>query len=82
MEHITLYHTGFEKIEQPDIHIGRANADFGQGFYPVSYTHLDVYKRQGQGTQEPADHPGMGSQTGQQSTYDAGVHHAPDDRTV
>ena len=33
MEHITLYHTGFEKIEQPDIHIGRANADFGQGFY-------------------------------------------------
>ena len=33
MEHIKLYHTGFEKIEQPDIHIGRANADFGQGFY-------------------------------------------------
>ncbi|MBQ6325633.1 MAG: DUF3990 domain-containing protein [Clostridia bacterium] len=30
---MTLYHTGFEKIEQPDIHIGRANADFGQGFY-------------------------------------------------
>ena len=33
MEHIKLYHTGFEKIEQPDIHIGRANADFGQCFY-------------------------------------------------
>jgi len=33
MEHITLYHTGFQKIERPDIHIGRANADFGQGFY-------------------------------------------------
>ncbi len=28
-----LYHTGFSKIQSPDIHFGRANADFGQGFY-------------------------------------------------
>ena len=33
MERILLYHTGFQRIEKPDIHIGRANADFGQGFY-------------------------------------------------
>lgn len=28
-----LYHAGFEKIEFPDVHYGRKNADFGQGFY-------------------------------------------------
>lgn len=28
-----LYHTGFETIPEPDISIGRRNADFGQGFY-------------------------------------------------
>lgn len=28
-----LYHTGFEMIREPDIRIGRSNADFGQGFY-------------------------------------------------
>lgn len=28
-----LYHTGFEIVEQPDISVGRKNADFGQGFY-------------------------------------------------
>ena len=28
-----LYHTGDKKIRAPDIHIGRKNADFGQGFY-------------------------------------------------
>lgn len=28
-----LYHTGFDIIEAPDIHFGRQNADFGQGFY-------------------------------------------------
>ena len=28
-----LYHTGLEKINHPDIHYGRKNADFGQGFY-------------------------------------------------
>ena len=28
-----LYHTGFSEIQNPDIHIGRKNADFGQGFY-------------------------------------------------
>lgn len=33
MEKIALYHTGFRLIREPDIHIGRPNADFGQGFY-------------------------------------------------
>ena len=33
MKTMQLYHTGFEKIEHPDIHFGRANADFAQGFY-------------------------------------------------
>lgn len=28
-----LYHTGFHEIQTPDIHYGRKNADFGQGFY-------------------------------------------------
>ena len=30
---LTLYHTGFQIVEKPDIHWGRSNADFGQGFY-------------------------------------------------
>ncbi len=33
MEPITLYHVGFEQIPVPDVHYGRKNADFGQGFY-------------------------------------------------
>ena len=28
-----LYHAGFLEIKKPDIHFGRKNADFGQGFY-------------------------------------------------
>lgn len=32
-EKMRLYHTGFEEIRNPDIHFGRKNADFGQGFY-------------------------------------------------
>lgn len=28
-----LYHTGYSEIKYPDIHYGRKNADFGQGFY-------------------------------------------------
>ena len=28
-----LYHAGKEKIRKPDLHRGRKNADFGQGFY-------------------------------------------------
>ena len=28
-----VYHAGFDVIRKPDIHYGRANADFGQGFY-------------------------------------------------
>lgn len=27
------FHTGFYEIQNPDIYIGRKNADFGQGFY-------------------------------------------------
>ena len=30
---ITLYHTGYLKLPNPDVHYGRVNADFGQGFY-------------------------------------------------
>ena len=30
---LRLFHTGFQVIEKPDIKFGRANADFGQGFY-------------------------------------------------
>ena len=28
-----LFHTGYAEIREPDIHYGRKNADFGQGFY-------------------------------------------------
>ena len=28
-----LYHTGYDIVKRPDIHRGRANADFGRGFY-------------------------------------------------
>ena len=28
-----LFHTGFEVIRDPDVHYGKKNADFGQGFY-------------------------------------------------
>ena len=30
---LKLFHAGFSIIREPDIHIGRKNADFGQGFY-------------------------------------------------
>ena len=30
---ITLFHASYSVIEKPDIHYGRKNADFGQGFY-------------------------------------------------
>ena len=29
----TLYHVGTREIREPDVHYGRKNADFGQGFY-------------------------------------------------
>ncbi len=32
-QHITLYHTSFQEIRQPDLQHGRKNADLGQGFY-------------------------------------------------
>ena len=28
-----VYHAGYDEIKVPDIHRGRVNADFGQGFY-------------------------------------------------
>ena len=28
-----LYHTSDRAIREPDVHYGRVNADFGQGFY-------------------------------------------------
>ena len=28
-----LFHTGYQEIKEPDVHYGRKNADFGQGFY-------------------------------------------------
>ena len=28
-----LFHTGYSEIREPDLHFGRKNADFGQGFY-------------------------------------------------
>ena len=33
---ITLYHSGFSVIKEPDVRLGRKNADFGQGFYLTS----------------------------------------------
>ncbi len=33
MSKLLVYHTGFEVIRDVDIHHGRQNADFGQGFY-------------------------------------------------
>ena len=33
---IKVFHTGFDIIETPDLKRGRANADFGQGFYVSS----------------------------------------------
>ena len=32
-ETLRLFHTGYAEIREPDIHYGRKNADFGQGFY-------------------------------------------------
>jgi len=33
METLHLFHTGYQVIENPDIDLGRKNADFGPGFY-------------------------------------------------
>ena len=35
-EIIKLWHAGFEEIRKPDVHFGRKNADFGQGFYTTA----------------------------------------------
>ncbi len=32
-ETLRLYHSGYAEIRDPDVHYGRKNADFGQGFY-------------------------------------------------
>ena len=39
---ITLYHGSYIQVGKPLVKLGRKKVDFG----PVSYTHLDVYKRQ------------------------------------
>lgn len=33
MSTVSLYHVGYDEIRKPDVHYGRKNADFGQGFY-------------------------------------------------
>lgn len=33
MDKLKVFHTGLEEIKSPDVHYGRRNADFGQGFY-------------------------------------------------
>ncbi|MCR5311036.1 MAG: DUF3990 domain-containing protein [Lachnospiraceae bacterium] len=48
-----LYHTGFEIIKEPDIHHGRKNADFGQGFYLTddeAFAHRWARERKGEET--------------------------------
>ncbi|MBR1663589.1 MAG: DUF3990 domain-containing protein [Ruminococcus sp.] len=35
-----LFHAGYDVIEAPDIHFGRRNADFGQGFYTTDSEEL------------------------------------------
>lgn len=45
-----LYHAGVETIQLPDIHYGRKNADFGQGFYltgDVDFAHRWARARDG-----------------------------------
>ncbi len=48
-----LYHAGFKTIEKPDIHYGRKNADFGQGFYLTpeeEFAHRWAGERKGEET--------------------------------
>ena len=48
-----LYHAGFEIIRQPDVHFGRRNADFGQGFYltaDADFARRWAWERKGQKT--------------------------------
>ena len=48
-----LYHAGFKTIKEPDIHYGRKNADFGQGFYLTSeeeFAHRWAGERKGEET--------------------------------
>ena len=48
-----LYHTGFSEIRVPDLHHGRKNADFGQGFYTspdISFCRRWARERKGQNT--------------------------------
>ena len=48
-----LYHTGFDIIRYPDVHHGRKNADFGQGFYltaDADFAHRWARERKGEKT--------------------------------
>lgn len=47
---ITIFHAGYDVIKEPDIHYGRKNADFGQGFYTTddsSFAKRWVREKQG-----------------------------------
>ena len=53
-EQLLLYHTGYSEIREPDVHYGRKNADFGQGFYlspdrDFSYRWARIRKGEDQG---------------------------------
>ncbi|WP_024865788.1 DUF3990 domain-containing protein [Butyrivibrio sp. FCS014] len=49
---IKVYHAGYFEIPKPDIHRGRVNADFGQGFYVTAdYEFAGGWARQKPGTQ-------------------------------
>lgn len=46
MNSIKLYHSSFDIIEKPDIHYGRKNADFAQGFYlSAEYSFSMIWSR-------------------------------------
>lgn len=52
-DELQLWHTGFAQIPQPDIHHGRRNADFGQGFYlsdDLSFSQRWAWERRGMQT--------------------------------
>lgn len=48
-----LYHTGYQVIDRVDVHHGRKNADFGQGFYlsdDIQFSKRWARQRKGQTT--------------------------------
>ena len=48
---IRVYHAGYEEIKAPDVHRGRINADFGQGFYTTDdFSFASRWAREKKGT--------------------------------